>query len=153
MNAASKYRLVDFIGCHFHYIKDNNIMRLLKNSKDSYALSGAVLGAVLTLLTLQNTYAAEATEAILANQPTLQRALPPSYYSDAPRTDEQLTSLIVEQLTLENGVDISKLNVQTIDGVVKVSGTAANETIIKRIIQIGSSAGYVKWIESTVTVE
>lgn len=128
-------------------------MRLLKNSKDSYALSGAVLGAVLTLLTLQNTYAAEATEAILANQPTLQRALPPSYYSDAPRTDEQLTSLIVEQLTLENGVDISKLNVQTIDGVVKVSGTAANETIIKRIIQIGSSAGYVKWIESTVTVE
>ena len=155
-------------------------MHLLKKSKCFYALFGAVImlsplqNASALEITDTTDNAAMTDEKVViidepsatanaqktqnvsvidSNQPTLQRALPLSYYSDQPKTDSFLTNEITEQLSLENGVDINKLTIETVDGVVSISGTATNETMIKRIIQISRSAGSVKWVQSTVTVE
>lgn len=130
-------------------------MNRSKKSKFFYML----FGAALSLGVAQVTYGLESADTLdNANsmnnsQPTLQRALPLAYYSDAPKTDVDLAKDITEQLTLEEGVDINKLNLEVLDGIVKISGTAKNAIQVKRIMQIASSAGSVKYVESTVKTE
>lgn len=131
------------------------------SSKTNYVLTSALLSAVLSLSVLQSAVAEEdmvsastsSTNKMNVGEPTFQRALPLSYYSEVPRTDEELTNLIKEQLSLESGVEMNKLTVQTVNGVVMLTGTASSKASIDRINQIARSAGSVKFVESTVSLE
>ena len=137
-----------------HLIKEK-IMNHSKKSKFFYVLFGAVLslGAAQVTYGLESTDTLDNANSMNNSKPTLQRARPLAYYHDAPKSDVDLTKEITEQLTVEEGIDINKLNLEVVEGIVKISGTAKDAAIVKRIMQIASSAGSVKYVESTVKIE
>ena len=115
-------------------------------NKSKVLLAGALLSTfVSTAISVQ------AAGMPSLGEPISQRALPASYYSEAPRSDEEITRLIKEQLGLEKGLDINNLTVETHDGIVILTGNTTSKEKVDRIVQIARSAGSVKIVESTVT--
>lgn len=115
------------------------------SNKTNFALSGVLLAVSLSLSVLPN---ANADEKMM-----MYRSLPAAYYSDAPKTDAELTSTIKDQLSQEKGVDFTKINVETVNGAVTLSGTVTSKAEIDRVLQIARSAGAAQVVESTVSTE
>ena len=131
-------------------------MHLPKKSTSTFL--SVLLSSAISLSTVTFAFAADEMEMIskpMMNEsvPTVQRHLPVAYYSDAPKSDEDITSMIKEQLALEPGVDINMLNLDTVDGVVMISGTVSSQQLADRVVQIARSAGAVKLVESTVSTK
>ncbi len=118
-------------------------MRIVNNT--NFALSGAFLALSLCLSTLSNVNAADNMQG--------KRSLPAAYYSDAPKSDAELTSMIKEQFALEQGADLTKINVDTVNGAVTISGIVSSQAEVDRVLQIARSAGAAQVVESTVSTE
>jgi len=112
-----------------------------------------LLTSLLTVaLSLSIFPSANAVETV-GNNSTIKRPLPPSYYGDTPRSDTELTSMIKDQLAQEQGVNVTKVNVETMNGAVTLSGTVSSQAEVDRVLQIARSAGAAQVVESTVSTE